>query len=151
MLALAITAVGVAGCGGAGPTTVHLVRAGALVPGHPAPPILPASRPAGSILALGVTDVAAIRPSRVDFASDGTLVRVRWTGWGSAMAVGHGTAVLRICSPNCGQGHDTPYPATITLTGTAACDGVRFYTSSSVVVDTSGGKRRLASFIRNPC
>jgi hypothetical protein len=37
------------------------------------------------------------------------------TGWGSATAVGAGTMERDNCVPNCAEGTDVPYPATVTV------------------------------------
>jgi hypothetical protein len=149
-LGLAIVVVTVAGCGSAGTSNPTPVGSGA-VPFRAAPPRLPAKLAPGTILIVDLTDIAAARPSTVEFASNGTLERMSWTGWGGSSVTGHGTASLRICQPNCAQGHDRSYPATVTLKTPKTCFHARFYTNSTVTVQMSGRPRKLASFIRNPC
>jgi hypothetical protein len=46
----------------------------------------------------------------------GYIKDLTWTGWGTAAATGTGTLEADNCNPNCEQGHDTAYSATVTLT-----------------------------------
>lgn len=117
----------------------------------PAPPHLPTHHAAGAIFVLDLTDSATVRPSQIDFALHGTLKRMQWHSWGGAVADGRGTALLRICTPDCVSGHTASYPAAVTLSHPASCFGAHFYGDSSIVIDTSRGRQKLASFIRNPC
>ena len=117
----------------------------------PAPPILPAHHPPGAIFVIDLTDRATVQPAMVDFALHGTLERIQWSNWGAAVAGGRGTALLRICTPDCVDGHTASYPATVTLSHRASCFGAHFYGDSSIVIDTARGRETLASFIRNPC
>ncbi len=56
-------------------------------------------------------------PKTIDFSGDaGNIVSgISWTSWGAQQAVGHGTWTYQNCVPNCAQGSQTPYPATIIL------------------------------------
>ena len=117
----------------------------------PAPPHLPAHHSPGAVFVLDLTDSATIQPTTVDFALHGTLLHMRWSNWGAAVTKGQGTAVIRICTPSCVAGHSASYPATVTLTSRTSCFGAHFYADSSIVIDTSRGRQKLASFIRNPC
>lgn len=49
---------------------------------------------------------ARYKPSFLPFAQDGTLYMtgVRWYGWNSGRAIGHGTAHQTSCTPSCAQG-----------------------------------------------
>lgn len=118
---------------------------------NPAAPQLPAHHPPGAVFVLDLTDRAAVRPSTVEFASHGTLERMQWRNWGGSVADGRGTAQVRICTPDCVHGHTASYPATVSLGHPASCFGAHFYGDSSIVVDTTRGRQKLASFIRNPC
>ena len=117
----------------------------------PAPPQLPAHHPSGAVFVLDLTDRAALRPPTVEFALHGTLERMQWHNWGGAVAQGRGTARLRICNPDCVDGHTASYPATVTLSHRVSCFGAHFYGDSSIVIDTARRRQTLASFIRNPC
>jgi hypothetical protein len=46
------------------------------------------------------------RPSRIVFTQDGTfwMTNIRWRGWNTHRAVGHGTAHENNCRPSCAQG-----------------------------------------------
>jgi len=65
-------------------------------------------------------NVQALRtePSEIINSVDGSgyIKDIAWSGWGTATAKGTGTLELDNCEPNCGQGHDTAYAATVTLT-----------------------------------
>lgn len=146
-----VLATAVAGCGPSA-SAPDPVPVSTVPTGHkPAPPHLPAHHPAGAVFVLDITDQATLRPATVDFASNATLVRMQWSQWGGAVADGHGTAAVRICTPSCVTGHTVEYPATVTLSHPASCYGARFYGVSSIVAETRRGPRRLTSFIRNPC
>ncbi len=57
-----------------------------------------------------------------------------WSDWGSPEATATGTEELDDCTPNCAQGHNTPYPATVTLAGlTPYGTGLEAY--STIVVE----------------
>lgn len=117
----------------------------------PAPPHLPAHHAAGAIFVVDLTDTAAVRPSTLEFALHGTLERMQWSNWGGPAASGRGTALVRICTPSCVDGHTASYPTTVTLSHRASCFGANFYGDSSIVVETTRGRQKLASFLRNPC
>ena len=59
------------------------------------------------------------RPAQITNTADGSgyVKDIRWSGWGTATARGHGTLEVDSCIPNCAQGTYTGYPATVTLTG----------------------------------
>lgn len=153
VLVAALVAAAVAGCGGSAgasrpdPKPVKLSSG----PSRPVSPRFPGGRPAGAIFVVDLTNNAAVRPATLAFASNGTLTKLQWSGWGGSAADGHGTAVLRVCTPSCVQGHSVSYPVTVHLSSPASCFGAHFYGDSSVVVDMPRGRERLASFIRNPC
>lgn len=149
--AFAIAAVALPGCGASGAKPDPVPIGTAPISQKPAPPHLPAHHPASAIFVLDLTDRATVQPATLQFASNGELERMRWSGWGGPVVNGHGTAVVRICTPSCVKGHTATYPATITLSSRQSCFGAHFYGDSSVVADTQRGRVRYASFIRNPC
>jgi hypothetical protein len=56
-----------------------------------------------------------------------------WTGWGTATATGTGTLEADNCKPNCADGHDTAYPATVTATRLVPYgDGEQAYSSITI-------------------
>ena len=57
-------------------------------------------------------------PTLIVTTADGAAAvkNLTWTGWGTATAIGTGTMESDNCKPSCADGHDTAYPATITLT-----------------------------------
>lgn len=149
--AAVIAAAALSGCGPSAsapdPTPVSAVP----TEHRPAPPHLPAHHPAGAVFVLDLTDHATVEPTTVDFALHGTLMHMQWSNWGAAVADGHGTAAVRICTPSCVDGHTALYPATVTLSHRTYCFGAHFYGDSSIVAETRRGPWQLASFIRNPC
>lgn len=149
--AAVVLATAVAGCGASAsppdPKPISTVP----TEHNPAPPHLPAHHSADSVFVLDLTDRAAIQPDTVEFALHGTLERMHWSHWGAAVANGHGTASVRICTPSCVDGHTVDYPATVTLSHPASCFGAHFYGDSSIVAETQRGPWRLGSLIRNPC
>jgi serine/threonine protein kinase len=56
-------------------------------------------------------------PSQITVSEDGSayIKDLTWSGWGTATATGTGTLEADNCNPDCAQGHDTPYGATVTL------------------------------------
>jgi hypothetical protein len=60
-------------------------------------------------------------PSDITVAADGAtfLKNLTWSGWGTATAMGTGILEGDNCIPNCAEGSDTPYDATVTLSGLA--------------------------------
>ena len=150
--AVVLLVAALAGCGasaGARPDPKPLATP--VIHYDPTPPRLPAGRPPGVLYVVDLTNAGAVKPATVAFASDGTLLRLQWSRWGGSPAVAHGTAVVRLCQPDCATGQVVQYPATVTLSGVKACDRARFYVDASVVAETRRGPWHLGSFIRNPC
>jgi hypothetical protein len=150
--AIVLFTAGLAGCGASAgarpepkPVTAPVVHY------QPTPPRLPAGRPPGTLYVVDLMGAGAVKPATVAFASDGALTHVRWSSWGGATAVGRGTAVVRLCQPDCATGRVVPYPATVKLSDVRSCDRARFYVDSSVVAETRRGPWHLGSFLRNPC
>lgn len=56
-------------------------------------------------------------PTTIAFSGDGGNVvgRISWSSWGPEQAVGLGIWSYLDCVPDCADGSDTPYPATLTL------------------------------------
>ncbi len=65
------------------------------------------------------------QPPEIIVSGDGSayIKDLSWTGWGSEGATGSGTLELDNCEPNCAAGKDTPYQATVTLSGLTALGG----------------------------
>jgi hypothetical protein len=140
-----------AGCGASAsrpdPTPVSAVATSQ----KPAPPRLPAHHASDAIFVLDLTDRAAVQPTTVFFASDGTLEHMQWRHWGDAVTDGRGTAAVRVCTPDCVDGHTVFYPVTVTLSHRTSCFGARFYGDSSIVAETRRGPAHFISYIRDPC
>jgi len=60
-------------------------------------------------------------PKTIGFSADaGNIVTgLSWPTWDAHQAIGHGTWTYDNCVPDCAQGSQTPYPATITLSQVA--------------------------------
>lgn len=147
--------VGLAGCGSsasaARPVTTPVSQVSTRVAYRPAPPQLPAGHPNGALYVLDLTNVGKVEPATLAFASNATLLHLRWSDWGGSSAVAHGTVMLRSCTPDCATGQLIPYPGTVKLSRVTSCYHARFYVASSVVAETRNGPWRLASFTLNPC
>ena len=96
-----------------------------------ATPATSASATAASVGAGGVGPVLIVpafgaaagfdgqKPTTIDVSRDSSniVAHLTWDTWGPGGAVGHGTAALNNCKPNCAQGTITKVPATIHLGG----------------------------------
>jgi len=61
-----------------------------------------------------------VEPGLVGFSGDaGNIFNVSggWSSWGSASTTASGTVNYQGCVPNCAEGSETPYPATVTFSG----------------------------------
>ena len=69
------------------------------------------------------------KPAEMYLSGDGSLFikNIRWSGWGTATATGHGTAMADNCQPNCAAGTFSHHPATITATRPASWHGKMAY------------------------
>jgi hypothetical protein len=128
------------------------------LPRPPAPKLKPLSDEVASELdqgAVGVVDLdgrAAIRPERLDFASDAALEHITWSRWGSDEAEGSGRVRLVDCDPTCAQGKAVEFKATVRLVQPKACQEGQFYDRVEVRLErTDGGPPEPASFVRAPC
>ena len=132
----------------AGATSSHQPGSGQpSVSGAPASPggstaAVPASwttvctRPADSCIGSNV-EALQTEPSKIAVSADGSgyVKDLTWSGWGTANATGTGTLEVDNCNPNCAQGHDTPYAATVTLTQLAPYgNGEQAYSAMAIRV-----------------
>jgi serine/threonine-protein kinase len=79
------------------------------------------------------------KPTTVLLSGDGSglIKSLRWSGWGSAVAIASGTYEVDTCQPDCAQGKYRSSPATITLTAlTPYPGGKRAY--AEMVVSAPG-------------
>jgi hypothetical protein len=95
------------------------------------------------------SDAAALRtkPSEISISADGAVyIRgLTWTGWGTATATGTGTLERDNCNPNCAEGNDTAYAATVTATYLVPYgDGEQAY--SSIALSVPGDPSRSETF-----
>jgi hypothetical protein len=80
------------------------------------------------------------QPTQIIVSGDGSafIKDLSWTGWGSDGATGSGTLELDNCEPNCAQGKDAPYQATVTVSGlTAYAGGKQAYADMTVTAPGS--------------
>jgi hypothetical protein len=164
LLCLALTLV-VAGCGdgedGGAPAQRPLdITTGKdqTLPPQPAPKLKPLSERVASELdqgTVGVVDMdgrAAIRPERLDFASNAALEGITWSRWDNREAEGSGQVRLVDCDPTCAQGKAVEFKATVRLVQPKSCQEGQFYDRVEVRLErTDGGPPEPASFVRAPC
>jgi hypothetical protein len=97
------------------------------------------TKPIDTCTGAGV-DALQTEPSEIIVSEDGSgyVKDLTWSGWGTGTATGTGTLEVDNCSPNCAQGHDTPYAATVTLTQLAPYgDGEQAYSAIAISVPRS--------------
>ena len=72
----------------------------------------------------------AYKPRRLNPSVDGSLyvTGMRWTVWDDRNAVGHGTAHVNDCVPDCADGHYATYRVTVRLSRPRELCGSRFFT-----------------------
>jgi serine/threonine protein kinase len=86
-------------------------------------------------------------PSEITVSEDGAayIKYLTWSGWGTATATGTGTLEADNCNPNCAQGHDTPYAATVTVSHLVPYgNGEQAY--STMAVSVPGSPSRSETF-----
>lgn len=106
----------------------------------------------GAVVVVDVTgrDLTSA-PRQIEFAKDGTLSGLRWTGWGSDAAVGRGAVRLLECNPSCARGLPRKSVATIRLTRLKRCQGRRFYDAAEVTFGTGAERGHARAHIGAPC
>ena len=162
----AVTAIALAGCGERVPDVGDLppVRAAPPATATPGPTsedpqlvrrlrrLHPGSAPRGATVVVDVTgDDLVGRPPVIEFAKDGTLSNLRWSGWGSDLAIGRGTVGLLECTPSCARGVRRASVATIRLTRLKRCEGRRFYDAAEVTVGAGADRSFARAFVGAPC
>ncbi len=163
---VALAAIALAGCGEQVPDVGDLRPVRAAPPDTAAPGptsedaelvrrlrrLHPGSAPRGATVVVDVTgDDLVDRPRVIEFAKDGTLSDLRWTGWGSDVAIGRGTVGLLQCTPSCARGVRRRSVATIRLSRLKRCDGRRFYDAAEVTVGAGADRSFARAFIGAPC
>jgi serine/threonine protein kinase len=96
------------------------------------------------------SDAAALQtePAQIVNSADGarSIRGLTWSGWGTATATGAGTMEVDNCTPNCAEGHDTAYPATVTLTHPAPYgDGQQAYSVMAISVPSAPSRSNTFS------
>src|SRR4051812_6683992 len=77
------------------------------------------------------TDESTFKPKTYLVAcGDGSfsLVKMKWSSWGSKTAAGSGKAAINTCEPNCADGKFKRYKVTVKLTKPKTCSGVKVWT-----------------------
>lgn len=148
----ACSAVALAGCGAgaSAQTTSQVTTFPGLGYKYFPPNILPGV-PHGTVLVVDLRNLGRVRPQTMFIDSDATFSDATWTDWGAASAIGHGTATVRICNPDCGGGPIARYPATLVLSHPRACRSYRFYESATMTLDTVDGPRPWGAYLTDPC
>jgi hypothetical protein len=78
---------------------------------------------------------AASRPKLLTLTcGDGNTVLkgLTWSSFGGATATGKGTFVTNTCEPNCSDGKNVSYPATVKATGSKKCKAATVYAKLSL-------------------
>jgi hypothetical protein len=102
--------------------------------------------PQPKVVFFGLYPEPEVKPARIFLtANAGPYVKdIRWTGWGTAKAIGKGTFISDCAS--CGEKESKP--ATLTFRRTVSCKqrGVRIYAYQRLQVKTAPGeKQRIRS------
>lgn len=109
----------------------HHLQAGVLLAAAIA--IAPFATSAAAASPLEVTNCskAASKPKTLTLTcGDGNtyLKALSWSSFGGSTAQGKGTFVIDLCKPNCAQGKNASYPASVKATGSRTCrGGLRVY------------------------
>ncbi len=85
---------------------------------------------------------AASRPKLLTLTcGDGNTVLkgLTWSSFGGATASGKGTFVTNTCEPNCSEGKNVSYPATVKATGSKKCKGATVY--AKLALTYTGAKK----------
>jgi len=144
---------GPAGAGVGGEGASPSPSAGRRAPEPPAPGAGRALHAAPGTWVLDASGRVLARPRRMDFASDASLLDLRWRGWDglSASASASGRVRLLRCHPDCADGTVFYRPARIRLTDLKRCGHARFYAVATVTYRKAGRSRPIADYIRPPC
>jgi hypothetical protein len=88
-------------------------------------------------------------PTLVAISEDGavSVQRLRWRGWGSAMANGSGFAEVNNCTPDCASGRYASTPVAIRLSDVAELDGHLIYRCAQVTSSVSDVRNSLGGCV----
>ena len=90
----------------------------------------------------------AYKPSTLPFGQRSSIVGLRWSGWGSATAVGHGRVEFNNCVPSCAEARASYYPVRATLTRRRECNGYAQYLTLRFRYTTAARPEGLPSTYR---
>ncbi|MFI4990239.1 MAG: hypothetical protein ACHQHO_04920 [Solirubrobacterales bacterium] len=85
---------------------------------------------------------AASRPKLLTLTcGDGNTVLkgLTWSSFGGAIALGKGTFVTNTCEPNCSEGKNVSYPASVKATGSKKCKRATVY--AKLTLTYTGAKK----------
>lgn len=145
--AAALLAAAVAGCGAPDAPKGFPAQTGT----QPKPPPLGSNLPKGQAAVADLTRRAYARPEHLELADHDDARGLRWTGWGSARAVGHGTLTTNPCDPDCATAKPLTVGATVELSSLQHCLDRPWYGRAVVVFSQDGRTRRLTEPVSAPC
>ena len=108
----------------------HYLSAGVLLASAIVIAAFATSAMAASPLKITNCSKAASKPKTLTLTcGDGNtyLKALSWSSFGGSTAQGKGTFVTNTCEPNCSEGKNVSYPATVTATGSKKCKGATVY------------------------
>lgn len=122
-------------------------------------PVTGASRPTEVVVAFtrrervyvtgtGRGGARSYKPRVLPFGVRSAIVGLRWSGWGSATAVGHGRVEYNSCVPNCAQARPSYFPVRATLTRRRACNGFAQYLTLRFTYTTNARPPGLSTSYR---
>jgi hypothetical protein len=68
-----------------------------------------------------------------------SVVEIKWQSWGRSAAFGEGTLNVQTCQPNCAQGGESSYAASIEVSDPSAVSGVPVFQDVSVLPKGAAG------------
>jgi hypothetical protein len=149
-----------AGCGGGGSEQPAKATRESSAPLPPAPTpqaldYVGGSRAAlkgGAIAVVDLSNRVGIEPALMDVNSEQRIEGLRWSGWGSGEATGHGEVRTLVCDPNCAGGRLEHSRGEVVLSAPKTCGGERFYTRSSMTYEDPDTRktRAPATYLRTP-
>jgi hypothetical protein len=120
----------------------HYLPASALLAAAIAIAAFATSASAASPLKITNCNKAASRPKLLTLTcGDGNTVLkgLTWSSFGGGTAAGKGTFVTNTCEPNCSEGKNVSYPATVKATGSKKCKGATVY--AKLTLTYTGAKK----------
>jgi hypothetical protein len=79
------------------------------------------ARPTPLVFVGDVSGDLGYEPDVIGLGASSLIDHINWSGYGRALAIGHGTFSKNDCRPSCAGGKITPVPATVKLRYRALC------------------------------